>query len=232
MTLLHDSNLPLTYWPHAFHTAAYLINRQTTPLLHNISPYQALFNQPPNYLKLRKFGCLCYPLTKPYNHHKLEPKSVSCIFLGYSLTQKAYKCFDPQTHRLYLSRHVIFDENQSLPSHLSSSSDSPCPSSFLSSMSPAQIVPSTVSHPPLPRLPIVSPEDASSSPTAPPGMHSNPFPFNSHSPLPCPSPASHLAHITPNSSHRSSNPSTTPTHPDPLPLAPSLTNSLYPTTQL
>jgi transposase InsO family protein len=39
LTLLHDANLPLTYWPHAFQTATYLINRQPTPILQNISPY-------------------------------------------------------------------------------------------------------------------------------------------------------------------------------------------------
>jgi histone deacetylase 1/2 len=33
LILLHDASLPLSYWPHAFSTAAYLINRQPTPLL-------------------------------------------------------------------------------------------------------------------------------------------------------------------------------------------------------
>jgi len=45
LTLLHDVNLPLTYWPYAFHITTYLINRQPTPLLQNISPYQTLFSQ-------------------------------------------------------------------------------------------------------------------------------------------------------------------------------------------
>ena len=103
LTLLHYANLPLTYWPYAFHIAAYLINRQPTPLLQNISLYQALFGQQPNYLKLRIFGCLCYPLTKPYNKHKMEPKSRSCIFLGYSLTQNAYRFLNLCTQRVYIS---------------------------------------------------------------------------------------------------------------------------------
>ena len=51
-------------------------------------------------------------LTKPYNTHKLQPKATPCLFVGYSPTQNAYKCLDPQAHRLYLSRHVLFNESQ------------------------------------------------------------------------------------------------------------------------
>ena len=62
-TLLHDTSLPFSYWPHAFQITSYLINRQPTSLLQNRFPFEALFGKKPNYLKLRKFGCLCYPLT-------------------------------------------------------------------------------------------------------------------------------------------------------------------------
>ena len=110
LTLLKDVDLPLSYWPYAFQTAVYLINRQPTTLLHHISPFESLFNQSPNYLKLKKFGCLCFPLTWPYNTHKLQPKACPCVFLGYSQTQSAYRCMDLKTKRIYLSRHVLFHE--------------------------------------------------------------------------------------------------------------------------
>lgn len=104
LTLLHDASQPLFYWPHAFQIATYLINHQPTPLLQKKSPYQVLFGQQPNYLKLKKFGCWCYPLTKPYKKNKMQPKSIQCVFLGYSSTQNAYNCLDPTSNRLYLSR--------------------------------------------------------------------------------------------------------------------------------
>uniref|UniRef100_A0A2N9GCF6 Integrase catalytic domain-containing protein n=1 Tax=Fagus sylvatica TaxID=28930 RepID=A0A2N9GCF6_FAGSY len=94
LTLLHHSKLPLKYWSFAFEAACYLINRMPTPLLHGKTPFESLTLRPPNYLKLRTFGCLCYPWLKPYNNSKLDPKSTPCIFLGYSLTQSAYKCLD------------------------------------------------------------------------------------------------------------------------------------------
>lgn len=99
-------------WPLAFSTATYLINRLPTPTLQNQSPFSRLFNKVPNYSKLPSFGCLCYPWLRPYNSHKLQPKSTPCIFVGYSSTQSAYHCLDPVTHKIYTSRHVRFFENE------------------------------------------------------------------------------------------------------------------------
>jgi transposase InsO family protein len=82
LTLLHDAHLDFSYWPYAFQTASYFINRQPTPLLHGKSPLEVLFGQPPNYLKLKKFRCICYPLTRPYNSNKISPNPKPAFFLA------------------------------------------------------------------------------------------------------------------------------------------------------
>lgn len=110
LTLMSHASIPKTYWPYAFAVAVYLINRLPTPLLQLQSPFQKLFGMPPNYDKLRIFGCACYPWLRPYNQHKLEDKSRQCVFLGYSLSQSAYLCLHISTGRIYTSRHVQFDE--------------------------------------------------------------------------------------------------------------------------
>jgi hypothetical protein len=112
LTLLHDASLDPSYWPHAFATATYLINIQPTSLLKNQTPFKVLFGQNPNYLKLRKLGCMCYPFTKAYNSNKMQSKSTPCIFLGFSQTQNAYKCLDTHSKKLYISHNVVFDESQ------------------------------------------------------------------------------------------------------------------------
>lgn len=42
--------------------------------------------------------------------NKFDPKSLRCVFLGYSAKYKGYRCLYPPTGRVYLSHHVIFDE--------------------------------------------------------------------------------------------------------------------------
>lgn len=111
LSLLHHAQLPLTFWSHAFQTTDYLINRLPTSILHHISPYEKLYNNSPTYTKLKPFGCLCYPWLRPYAATKLHPRSAKCIFLGYSPSKFAFKCYDPSTHKLYHSRHVEFIES-------------------------------------------------------------------------------------------------------------------------
>ena len=109
-TLLARSSLPSYYWDHAFTTTAYLINRMPTHVLSNLSPYEKLFNRPPDYSFLRVFGCACFPNLSPYNKNKLQSRSVRCVFLGYSNMHKGYKCLHLDTGRLYISRDVVFNE--------------------------------------------------------------------------------------------------------------------------
>jgi len=43
---------------------------------------------------------------------KLDPKTVKYVFLGYSTTQKGYKCFHP-SKKFFVSRDVILNEQES-----------------------------------------------------------------------------------------------------------------------
>jgi transposase InsO family protein len=110
LSLLAQSHLPNLFWVDAFLHSAYIINRLPTPLLSNESPFSNLFQRSPNYSLFRVFGCAAYPLLRPYHPHKLAFKSKQCVFIGFSPHHKGYRCLDPVTHRVYLSRNVVFDE--------------------------------------------------------------------------------------------------------------------------
>ena len=49
----------------------------------------------------------------PHEYNKLKPQSRLCCFFGYGETQKGYRCYDPVSHRLRVSRNVVFWEHRS-----------------------------------------------------------------------------------------------------------------------
>ena len=114
LTLLSHASLPLVHWTYAITTAIHLINRLPTPKLSHKSPWEKIFHKSPDISHLKTFGCLCFPLLKPYNTHKLQPRSIPCIFLGSPAYSKGYICLDPKTYRIYISRHVLFNEAEFL----------------------------------------------------------------------------------------------------------------------
>lgn len=102
--------MPLPYWNEAFSSAMFLINKLPSQPIGNLSPYELIFHKKLDYMFLKTFGCLCFPNLKPYNKNKLQFKSVPCVFLGYSLQHKGYKCQD-HAGKIYISRRMLFNES-------------------------------------------------------------------------------------------------------------------------
>lgn len=127
ITLLLKAQMPTSFWLEALTTAVYLVNRLPHSSIQFQIPCTLLFQKSPNYLFLKPFGC-CLPWLKPYNSHKLHPKSTPCVFLGYCPHTRGYRCFDPCTNKVYVSRHVKFVETEFPYSALVNSSSSPTPS--------------------------------------------------------------------------------------------------------
>ena len=71
-----------------------------------------LFGSTPSYDLLRVFGCVCFVLLHDHERHKLQSRSRLCCFLGYGIGQKGYRCIDPNSKRLRVSRHVVFWEHK------------------------------------------------------------------------------------------------------------------------
>jgi hypothetical protein len=111
LSLLATANMPLKYWDQAFLAATYLINRTPSSAIQFQTPLFRLLDRTPDYQNLRIFGCACWPCLRPYNTKKLQFRSLRCVFLGYSNMHKGFKCLDPATGRIYISRDVIFDES-------------------------------------------------------------------------------------------------------------------------
>uniref|UniRef100_A0A2N9FJA4 Integrase catalytic domain-containing protein n=1 Tax=Fagus sylvatica TaxID=28930 RepID=A0A2N9FJA4_FAGSY len=179
LALLSQSTLPMSYWSYAISTAAHLINKLPTPNLSNKSPWETLYHTLPDFTYLKTFGCQCFPLLTPYTAHKLYPKTAPCIFLGYPTHSKGYYCLDPTTLRLYVSRHVLFNEStfpglkHSTDQHTASTSvcrklvTQPSPTALIpqpSSTSTVQNPLASTSHSPLPPVNTNDPTIPTSAP--------------------------------------------------------------------
>jgi hypothetical protein len=110
LATMHHASIPLKYWDQIFIDVVFVINRIPSLSASKASPFEILFKQQPDYSFLRIISCECYPLLRPYNNYKLQPRSLSCVFMGYSTTYKRYCCFHIASKKKYISRHVRFNE--------------------------------------------------------------------------------------------------------------------------
>ncbi|RVW91064.1 Retrovirus-related Pol polyprotein from transposon RE2 [Vitis vinifera] len=83
---------------------------------------------------------------------KLDPKANKCLFLGYSPTQKGYKCYSPVTKKFHVTLNVTFFENQSFFTKNNIQGENTQECDFLFQGLP-RIKPSTSVNQPVPDIP-------------------------------------------------------------------------------
>ena len=90
LSLLFHSHTSHRFWVDAFSTVAYIINRLPVPLLGGKSPFELPYGSFPNYENFHPFRCCVYPCLCDYMPNKFSPRSIPCIFLGYSSSYKGF----------------------------------------------------------------------------------------------------------------------------------------------
>ena len=63
------------------------------------------------------FGCVSFVYAYAHNKGKLDSRVIKCIFVGYSSTQKCYKCYHPPARQFYVSSNVSSVEHESYFNH-------------------------------------------------------------------------------------------------------------------
>ena len=48
--------------------------------------------------------------SRPYNAHKIDFCSTLCVFLSYCPNHVGYRCLDLHTNKMYIARHIRFNE--------------------------------------------------------------------------------------------------------------------------
>lgn len=123
LVMLFNANAPASLWVDAFSLATNIINRLPSKILDYKSPFELLYHSTPNYNVFKEFGCRVFPYLRNYSTNKLAPRSISCVFIGYSSQYKGYRCLDPSSNRIYTTCHAVFDEQNFPFSDITSKSD-------------------------------------------------------------------------------------------------------------
>ena len=113
-SLLFQGNMPKRYWGEAVLTAAHLINRIPMKVIEYDSPLGLLTKFFPKVrlfmgLPARVFGCVAFI---HQNTGKLDPRGLRCIFIGYSGSQKGYRCYHPPSRKFFVSADIVFNESE------------------------------------------------------------------------------------------------------------------------
>ncbi|KAF2304934.1 hypothetical protein GH714_000587 [Hevea brasiliensis] len=75
-----------------------------------VHPYLFAFS---SYASSSSFQLCCFCPSSKNQRTKLDPYAIRCVFLGYGLHKKGYRCFDPIINRTYTSMDVTFLESES-----------------------------------------------------------------------------------------------------------------------
>ncbi|KAJ0605636.1 putative RNA-directed DNA polymerase [Helianthus annuus] len=114
--LLIESQVPTSFWPEALAMATYLINRLPTKALQLKTPVETLTKftklPPPLTLEPKVFGCSVFVHIPKINRNKLGPCAEKCVFVGYGVTQKGYRCYNPKTRHMYTTMDCDFLETE------------------------------------------------------------------------------------------------------------------------
>ena len=108
--MISHSILPDSLWGEALKTVAYVLNRVPTKAT-TITPYELWMDRKPSVNHLHVWGCPAE--ARPYrpNEKKLDSKTVSCYFIGYSERSRGYKFCDPITKLIFESGNAQFFED-------------------------------------------------------------------------------------------------------------------------
>ncbi|GJU50602.1 zinc finger, CCHC-type containing protein [Tanacetum coccineum] len=104
--------MPDVLWGEAVNHAVYVLNRVTSKALKDSTPYEMWTGRKAHLGHLRVFGCVAHMRIVQSHLKKLDNRSMKLVHLGIEKGSKAYRLLDPDTGKLYVSRDVIFEEDQ------------------------------------------------------------------------------------------------------------------------
>ena len=113
-SMISFSSLPNSFWGYALQTAAYILNvvpSKTVPK----TPLELWNGRKVSLRHFRIWGCPAHVLKN--RSGKLEPKSVVCLFVGYSKETRGGYFYSPKDNKVFVSTNATFLEDNYISDH-------------------------------------------------------------------------------------------------------------------
>ena len=104
-----ENDVSKTFWREVVNTIVYTMNRVQVKKDTNKTPYELWFGHSPTVKYFKFFGIKCY-IKRDDDISKFDARSDECMFLGYSLKRKAYRCYNQRTKSIIESANVRIDD--------------------------------------------------------------------------------------------------------------------------
>ncbi|RVW63854.1 Retrovirus-related Pol polyprotein from transposon TNT 1-94 [Vitis vinifera] len=112
-SMISHSTLPESLWGEAIKTVVYILNRVPSKAVAK-TPYELWTSKKPSIRHLHVWGCPAE--ARPYkpNEKKLNSRTMSCYFIGYSERLRGFKFYDPSTRSFFETSNAKFIEDVEL----------------------------------------------------------------------------------------------------------------------
>ena len=105
-TMLNEAKLSDTCWREAVYTTVYLLNRGQLRVNKDKTPYELWYGRPASVKYFKVFGSNYYIKRNEDDLGKFNSRTDEGIFLGYSATRNAYRCYNKRLHETVESTAV------------------------------------------------------------------------------------------------------------------------------
>ena len=109
-SMISHSSLPVSLWGEALKTAVYILNRVPSKVVAK-TPYELWTGKKPSIRHFHVWGCPAE--ARPYrpNERKLDSRTVSCYFIGYSERSRGFKFYSSSSNTIFETGNAKFIED-------------------------------------------------------------------------------------------------------------------------
>ena len=109
-SMISHSSLPVSLWGEALKTAVYILNRVPSKAVAK-TPYELWTGKKPSIRHFHVWGCPAE--ARPYrpNERKLDSRTISCYFIGYSERSRGFKFYSSSSNTIFETGNAKFIED-------------------------------------------------------------------------------------------------------------------------